>query len=290
MKLKKAFLLLTASLLSNAYAVTLPSKSSYDPRIQSVNYNALDVVEIRAKVGYATGLFFSESEIIEDIAVGFNDGWEVVESRNVIYLKPISVAQDENFFEPNSDWKTNLIVRTNEKVYSFDLKVTEENKDMAYKVAFNYPDKAQKAFLERQKKAQKQAEEKRLLAEQKSINKELNQLQIPENWDYSMQVGKNSRNIAPSFIYDDGKRTYFGFERASIPAIFYYQGDQEMMSNTSVTETGKYTIIRVHNVAERFILRSGEQVIGVINNGFGKAPKYNYKFKNTGANIIRELK
>ena len=104
-----------------------------------------------------------------------------------------------------------------------------------------------------------------------------------------MRIGKDSREIAPKFAYDDGVRTYIGFDTTnSIPSVFYYQGEQEMMSNTSVKKQGNYTVIVIHKTATRFILRSGDQVVGIINYGFGKNPTS--QVTTTTNQVIREVK
>lgn len=267
MKIKTKLLVLSALTLFslNAYSAQLPKSSPADSRMQTQNYRANDVTVIKAKVGFATAVTFSQDEHIIDIAVGF-DGWEIVDSNNVIYLKPVALGDAENAIEPRlGDWDTNLLITTTKRQYAFDLILAEnEYKSNAYLVRFNYPNEEALALA----KARAEAEQK---AEQDSLNKELNAFTVPKNWNYSMLVGKGARTIAPDFAYDDGIRTYFGFDNTkSIPAVFYYQGDNELMSNTSQKTNGKYSVIVVHKTAERFILRSGDQVVGVINYGFGK--------------------
>lgn len=295
--MKKSLLALFAmGLTLNAFSVDIPRMSKYDDRMQYINYNGNDVTEIRAKDGFVTAISFSDGEEINDIAVGFSGGWDVKDNKNNVYIRPKALQQGENgFFEPKAgEWDTNLLIVTNKYSYAFDLKLVSDNKDRsAYFMKFAYPTEEQlKRNAEAKAKAEKQreiAQQKAEKAETEAVNKSLDKFTVPRNWDYTMRVGKDSREIAPKFAYDDGVRTYIGFDTTnSIPSVFYYQGEQEMMSNTSVKKQGNYTVIVVHKTATRFILRSGDQVVGIINYGFGKNPTS--QVTTTTNQVIREVK
>ena len=295
--MKKSLLALFAmGVTLNAFAIDIPRTSKYDDRMQYINYNSDDVTEIRAKDGFVTAITFSNGEEVNDIAVGFSGGWDVKDNRNNVYIRPKALQQGENgFFEPKvGEWDTNLLIVTNKYSYAFDLKLVSDNKDRsAYFIKFAYPTEEQ---LKRNAEAKEKAEKQRAIAQQKAekaeaeaVNKSLDKFTVPRNWDYTMRVGKDSREIAPKFAYDDGVRTYIGFDTTnSIPSVFYYQGEQEMMSNTSVKKQGNYTVIVVHKTATRFILRSGDQVVGIINYGFGKNPTS--QVTTTTNQVIREVK
>ena len=295
--MKKSLLaLFIMGITFNVVAVDIPRTSRFDDRMQYINYNGSDVTEIRAKDGFVTAISFADDETIEDIAIGFSGGWEVKDNRNNVYIRPKALQQGENgFFEPKAgEWDTNLLIVTNKRNYAFDLKLVNDNKDRsAYFMKFAYPTEEQ---LKRNAEAKAKAEKNREIAKQKAeqaeteaVNQSLNKFTVPRNWDYTMRVGKDSREIAPKSAYDDGVRTYIGFDTTnSIPSVFYYQGEQEMMSNTSVKKQGNYTVIVVHKTASRFILRSGEQVVGVINYGFGKNPTS--QVSTTTNQVIREVK
>ena len=295
--MKKSLLaLFIMGITFNVVAVDIPRTSRFDDRMQYINYNGSDVTEIRAKDGFVTAISFADDETIEDIAIGFSGGCEVKDNGNNVYIRPKALQQGENgFFEPKAgEWDTNLLIVTNKRNYAFDLKLVNDNKDRsAYFMKFAYPTEEQ---LKRNAEAKAKAEKNREIAKQKAeqaeteaVNQSLNKFTVPRNWDYTMRVGKDSREIAPKFAYDDGVRTYIGFDTTnSIPSVFYYQGEQEMMSNTSVKKQGNYTVIVVHKTASRFILRSGEQVVGVINYGFGKNPTS--QVSTTTNQVIREVK
>lgn len=292
MKIRKVLFtfMLFGLINNNVLAAQLPKKSSADSRMQTQVYKANDVTVIKAKVGFATAISFSKEEHVIDIAVGFN-GWEIVDNNNVIYLKPVALGSADSAIEPQlNEWNTNLLITTNKRQYAFDLILADNDyKANAYFVNFNYPNEEAQALAKARAEAQKKAAEAEEKAIEKRLNDELSKFTVPKNWDYSMLVGNDSRIIAPSFAYDDGIRTYLGFDNTkSIPAVFYYQGDTEMMSNTTQKQQGNYSVIIVHKTAERFILRSGEQVVGVINYGFGKNKSNEINTSNT--NIERVIR
>jgi len=265
-------LLFLAAITFNSYALDIPKSSRFDTHMQSLNYNAQDVALVKAKTGYVTAITFDNDEIILNIAIGFNAGWEAVESGNKIFLKAIAYKYDStNLIEPYSeDWKTNMLVTTNKRFYVFNLVLADlrdEQKDNAFSVLFNYPyerkvEKTEQLRLQTEKLIQQKQNE--------YVKNWLNKTSSVRNWNYFMQIGKKAESITPDFAYDDGVRTFFGFSSdKKIPAIFGYEGDQEVMTNISTRNMDKYIIILVHNTYERFILRSGDQVVGVINKNFG---------------------
>ena len=294
--MKKSLLsLLILGVALNANAIDLPKSSKYDDRMQYINYNANHVTEIRAKDGFVTAISFSQDETVTDIAVGFTGGWEVKDNNNNIYIRPKALQQGEIAYEPTAgEWDTNLLITTNKYSYAFDLKLVKDTKDKsAYFMRFAYPTEEQrKREAEAKAKAEKAKAEALAKAEQaeaEAVNKSLDKFTTPRNWDYTMRVGKDSREIAPKFAYDDGVKTYIGFDTTNtIPSVFYYQGEQEMMSNTNVKKQGAYTVIVVHKTAQRFILRSGDQVVGIVNYGFGKNPTT--QVTTTTTDVIRTIK
>ncbi|WP_392563299.1 P-type conjugative transfer protein VirB9 [Orbus wheelerorum] len=281
-KLLSLFLL--GSIICNSYALDIPSPSKNDYRMQYLNYNAQDVTQIKAKTGYVTAINFDSNEVILNIAIGFNAGWEASESGNKIFLKAIAYAYDrDNLIEPyNEEWKTNMLVTTNKRFYAFNLELSDlddKEKNNAFLVAFNYPyerkvEKAEQLKLQTEKFIRQKQDE--------YIRNWLNKTSSIRNWNYFMQIGKKSDSIAPDFAYDDGVRTAFGFSSdKKIPAVFGYEGEQEVMTNISTRNMGKYVIVLVHNTYERFILRSGGQVVGVINKSFGKIKTNNSSVINS---------
>jgi len=249
----------------NAFAVDVPVSSRYDNRIQYVNYNAGDVVLVRALTGMGTRIVFGDDEEIIDIASGFTQGWEFSDRRNILYIKPKSVQQGENLYlAPQSgQWDTNLMVTTNRHMYDFDLKLMPGSNQngssalhrVAYRVQFRYPDQ--------------EREQKRIKDQAQITQAKLDAAPAPLNWNYSMQVGKNSDGIAPTMAYDDGRFTYLRFpNNRDFPAVFLVAADKSESIVNSHIDPAKPDVLVVHRVSPALILRLGNAVVGLYNESY----------------------
>ncbi|WP_186803178.1 TrbG/VirB9 family P-type conjugative transfer protein, partial [Escherichia coli] len=95
----------------------------------------------------------------------------------------------------------------------------------------------------------------------------------PKNWNYFMRVNEkyDSRRIAPDFAYDNGIFTFLGFSSGKVfPAPTVVRDGQEQQPAFNVETKGKYKIMVIHNVNDKFVLRYGKSVVGVVNKSFGK--------------------
>lgn len=267
MKQKIIFIFILV-IFSKVFALDKPTGSRFDGRIQYVNYNEQDVVLIRASPTVGTQIVFSKDEQILDIASGFSQGWELFNSRNMLYIKPKSIEEKDVVFNPQiNTWDTNLHVTTNKYIYTFYLKLLPTEKDgsmtksmdVAYRIHFKYPQE------ERNKKSE--------LKEKEKIKKYMNRKNIPVNWSYSMQIGKNSKNIAPINVYDDGRFTYLKFDgNKDIPTAFLVSEDKtehiiDSHLDSSIPK-GNIDILVLHKVNSEFVLRLGDAVIGIYNEDF----------------------
>lgn len=242
-----------------ASAAENPTGSNYDRRIQYINYNDGNVVVVKAVAGLGARIVFSPTEQILDVASGFTQGWQFTDRRNILYVKPKSIAsgsgQDAGLLTPEPEqWNTNLMVTTNLRMYDFDLQLLPESNtsQAAYRVEFRYPADEQ---LAREKAAEKIAADKKLDEEAP-----------PRNWNYTMQVGKKSKAIAPTMAYDDGRFTYLKFpNNRDFPAVFVVSEDKkESLVNTHVNND----ILVVHRVSNELVLRLGDAVVGIYNESF----------------------
>jgi len=244
-------------------AVDMPQSSKFDNRIQHVDYNAGDVVVVRTVPGISTRVVFSPSENVLDIASGFTQGWNFQERENVLYIKPQSIKGENG--QPSmppeaGKWNTNLLVKTNLRLYDFDLQLLPgsnsgapaTNQRISYRVEFRYPeDEAEKA-----KKA----------LEAQAAKVKLDAKTAPRNWNYSMQVGPDSEGIAPTLAYDDGRFTYLKFpNNRDFPAVFLVAADKtESLVNTHVDKD----VMVIQRVASELVLRLGNSVVGIYNDSY----------------------
>lgn len=294
-----------------AFCATNPKSSKFDKRITFATYNANDVFNINCKNGFVSMLEFANDERIVNIATGFSDGWELIDRENFLFIKPKAYTikqeeqsmSDENgqsvdmqsipmVIQPNQDdWKTNLIVTTQKRIYVFDLNLLDEN--INYKVEFSYPD-------EIKAKAKQKAElEQKIQNEQENkikLETELNKTTIPRNWDFVMHINRGSDAISPDFAYDDGVFTYLGFNSTkTIPSVFLYEiigtKPKESILNTHLKKDGNYDVLVIHKTAEKILLRSGNKLVGIINNSYAKNPlnkTYETNNKKVKRSIINE--
>ena len=290
MKIRKGALviaLLMAAHICNA--AVQPSGSRFDPRNQIVSYNPQNTTVINSAVGYTTTLVFDDDETVISARTGFPQGWSVNKEDNLVYVEVKPVKQtvqnnntDENgkqssevvnvALDPETDlerWRTNLFVRTTKRNYSMELnaRTFRQPDKIAFVVNYQYP--------QEQRKEQAEIEKKRIEAynkrqEEKTINNALENAKSPRNWQYWKRVAEGSQDISPDYAYDDGRYTWFGFSPLKkIPSIFVMSGDQETLTNPVVKKSSSFTVVGVP-VDQRFVLRIGNQVVGVENRGFGK--------------------
>jgi type IV secretion system protein VirB9 len=228
-------------------AYDLPGWSD-DSRVRQIVYAPDAVVRIEAQRGFATHIALDPHEQIQVVAPGDRDGWQVVANRgdHDVYLKPQLAAHDSN-----------LEIRTDKRSYSFDLvvlpvKAKFGNGDEMYRVTFVYPDEV---------KAQAHAE-----TDAEIVAQRLGQSPVVRNTEYSMQVMSHSDDIAPTAAWDDGRFTYIGIpNNRRIPAIFRVaeDGTESVVDRHMEDDT-----IVVHEVAKRFVLRLGEEVVGIWNDAY----------------------
>lgn len=219
-----------------------------DSRVRQVVYEPDDVVRIQAQRGIATHIALDPHERILVVAPGDRDGWQVVANKgdHDVYLKPQLAAHDSN-----------LEIRTDRRSYSFDLVVLPlqskfGNDRVMYRVTFVYPDD-----LEKQAHADSDAG---------LVEKRFAQPPAVRNARYSMQVMRDSDDIAPTAAWDDGRFTYLRIpNNRRMPAIFRVADDG---TESVVDKHVEGDTIVVHEVAKRFVLRLGKEVVGIWNDAY----------------------
>jgi len=98
---------------------------------------------------------------------------------------------------------------------------------------------------------------------------------LVRNSAYSVATGKNSEDIVPVMVFDDGTQTYFSFpNNRPIPTIFQIapDGSEEMVNARMDTDD----LLVADRVGRRFVLRLGQSVAAIINDAFdldGVPPK-----------------
>lgn len=265
-----------------AWSAAVPQGSRWDSRMQQTYYNVQNSTVINTRAGYVSTLVFSDDEAVIDTQVGFIKGWQVDKNANRVYIRPVPITQpvtgadgtnaSQVFLPESKDWKTNLFVTTSRHFYSMELNVLDETapaKNQAFVVTWQYPEDTRKASeaatLARQKEWSAAQEKSR-------IEKAFTASTAPRNWDYFMRVKTGSNVIAPDFAYDDGRFTYLGFSPLKkIPSPYVIvNGKEQLTAPPQVKQQKNYRVMVIPSLSEKIVLRYGDAVIGLVNQGFGK--------------------
>ena len=114
MRWRAAFIAWAAALLigAPALAAVLPQPGVGDPHLQSVMYDATEVVSLHVEPGFAVIVRLAPDERIETVTVGDAAAWQVQVNRraDAFVVKPNGFAAH-----------TNLVVLTDQRSYSFTL-------------------------------------------------------------------------------------------------------------------------------------------------------------------------
>ncbi len=282
--MKTIYILLFTS-ITLLHSASSPRLSSIDKRVGTIKYNAEDVTNLKVAPGRVSILKFDNAERIIDFGTGFNEGWEITSSNNYVYVRAKAYSGDGivnlndedtqsiesiGIIEPNEDWNTNLFIQTSKRMYLIDLYLTISQK-IHYKVSYTYPNITQKALLK------------------KSLDKSLDKSTVPRNWAFYMKVNKNSGEISPNYVYDDGTFTYIGFDKTkTFPSAFEMNDGVENIINSHVAQIGNYKVLVIHKLLKIVYLRDGNKLVGVLNAGYGKNHDYVYK-KTSNKNVQREI-
>lgn len=258
---------------SMAMADITPSTSSKDSRIQYVNYDPDNVVNIRAQIGRATLIQLDDDErLIGDAStLGMGDGeaWKLSVNGNNIIFKPMAESPT-----------TNLIITTDKRTYVFNLSLVSRVKKgqkaqlPTYILRFQYPD-TKKAVIQAENTKQKQAQ---------AILQNLPKQKEGVNYQY---WGKGSRALAPTSVSDNGLFTFFKFDNGrDLPTIYKIMPDgSEMLLNTHIEND---TLI-VHETAKKYMLRLGQSVLAIENRGFDEQGLFN-RTGTSDQNSVRIVK
>lgn len=227
-----------------AQSALIPRPGAGDPRIHVVPYDPTQVVELDAVLGYELLIEFAPDEHIENVAIGDSIGWQVTPNRkaNLLFLKPMDKVP-----------ATNMTVITDSRRYSFELsarprKTVRDDRSIIYSLQFDYPPSPAKAA-------------------EKTTEPATPPLPQVVNQSYSYE---GSAKTLPLRLFDDGRLTYFQFrDGEAYPAIFAIEGENNSESVVNSSARGGYVV--VDRLARGFVLRQGNEVTRIYNDGFREA-------------------
>ena len=227
-------------------AIFTASTAHADDRIQQIEFSPDRVVRIESCLGFQTMIEFAPDERIENVGVGDAQQWLVVPNAraDLLFVRP-TLAQTHS----------NMTVATSRRRYAFELNARPtpacRRGDAPYYVRFHYADLAAPA-------AQSIAPDSLAATSANAAQR---------NAAYTFTGA--AENV-PQRIFDDGHATYFRWaDNAAMPAVFAVAPDGSEAPANFVSR-GDYLV--VDEVAPRFVLRKGEEVTTLFNDGYAAGP------------------
>ena len=201
-----------------------PRPAGGDPRIQIVDYDAAQVIQLQAATGYQLTIEFGPDEQIENVAVGDSTAWQATPNRrgDHLFVKPLQ-----------SSVSTNMTVVTSVRVYLFELTpLSGPTPEMAYTVRFSYPNEEGAGTAIAQAEAEQVVEGRYRLS--------------------------GTRSLRPSRISDDGRHTYIEWPRdRALPAVYAIDAQgRESLVNGMMRDD----MFVIDSVAQRLIFRIDRHV------------------------------
>ena len=215
-----------------------------DSRLQEVMYDEFSVVTLPGRVNVQASIVFGEDEVIENVAIGNSQTWQVTPNKraNILFVKPL---------EPRA--ATNLTVVTSKRTYLFDLVASPTAKPV-YVLRFDYPvdleEEARKAEMV-QAAANAQPEDPFSSVDPADLN---------FAWS-----GEGEASLLPDRAFDDGETTFLTWPAGrDVPAILVTnaKGDEGPVNYSVRGDT-----IVIDGVPRSIILRAGDDSATLVNTG-----------------------
>jgi len=247
---------LAAALLASAIAV--PARAE-DPRLVERLYDPAKIVRIEGKANVQAVIQFGKAEQIENVAIGDSQTWQVTPNRraNLLFVKPLAERA-----------ATNMTVVTNKHTYLFDLVASPANRNPLYVLAFTYPEEPEEAETVLAEGGAGSTESARAI--ELAAATDPYAVVDPAELNFAWQ-GSGDAGLLPQRIYDDGGATFLTWAAGTpLPAI--------LMRDVEGTEgpvnfAVRGEVIVVDGVPRELVLRSGEDVATLVNNGPVRAPQ-----------------
>jgi type IV secretion system protein VirB9 len=184
-------------------AQSYPQTSAGDPRIQTVQYDPVQIIRLSVAPGLQTMVELAPGEVIQTIGVGDSAAWQVSPGKrgDFFFIKNIGATG-----------VTNMTVVTAGRVYNFELTPSGGYGEISpYHIKLVYPG--------------------RISAEEPVATEPMFEYRI-----------SGSRAIRPSDVYQEGARTIVEWpDEAALPAIFAVEGGNEALVNGEMQD-GRFVI------------------------------------------------
>jgi type IV secretion system protein VirB9 len=231
----------------------LPLVQAADVRIVTETYDSSRVYNVYAQIGRATLIQLEAGESLTQsgaTALGIGDAaaWELGVRGNNIVLKPKTKLP-----------QTNLIIVTNKRTYSFELRMDAQVVTPTYILRFKYPD------TEAAKLAA-QVSRDTVVATARAENVDINTNYV---WRGDAEA------LKPTAAWDDGRFTRLVYDHAGALPVFYkvMPDGSEALINWNIDTEERETVV-LHEVIGTVRARMGPSVIEIVNRSY-KLPAFN---------------
>lgn len=235
-----------------ALATTLPARAE-DPRLVERLYDPAQVVRIEGKPRVQATIMFGEDEMIENVAIGDSQAWQVTPNKraNLLFVKPLAPTAT-----------TNMTVVTSKRTYLFDLVASPRGRPV-YVLSFTYPDDPADAESDAALAARQAASSEEMAAATDPFAV-VDPAALNFAWTMTGDVA-----LHPARAYDDGRATFLAWpaDRA-VPAILVRNPDGV---EGPVNYTVRGEAIVVEGVPREIVLRSGDNAAQLTNQGPARA-------------------
>ena len=247
-----------------------------DPRLRDIVYNPHAVFSIPVKRGVVTLVELEPGDAITEIAAGLGGDCTKPDAAWCISAQP---GGRDIFVKPKTkaEAPNNLAVVTNRRTYAFrfDVLADRDPRPAMYRLRVQAPPMPPAPSAEARSASAVQSALAALLSApvlppapppQELVKERLQARPRVVNSNYSIAEGRDSDDIVPTLIFDDGRFTYLRFPgNRSVPAVFDVLVDG---SETLVNARMENDLLVVDRVSRRLMLRAGQAVVGVWNDSF----------------------
>ncbi len=217
-----------------------------DARLQERFYDPGEVVRLDGKAGVQATISFGTDEVIENVAIGDSQSWQVTPNKraDLLFVKPLSASAS-----------TNMTVVTNRRTYLFDLVASPRNRPL-YMLKFTYP-------------PEPEAEADAVIAQapnamERAAANDPYAVVDPAELNFAW-ASDGDTALLPARIYDDGQATFLAWNvDKPVPAILV---TDRKGTEGPVNFTVRGDTIVVDGVPAAIVLRSGKQMATLTNAG-----------------------
>ncbi|WP_321899467.1 TrbG/VirB9 family P-type conjugative transfer protein [Paraburkholderia heleia] len=262
-------------------AVETPRSCGGDPHVQCATYDPDQSYRVATAAGNAVFIQFEHGEHVIDNGAGMGDkkAWSLGMNDSGALLKPQALQP-----------QTNFLIVTNRRVYAILLADATPAQPATWILRFDYPDtraKASAAQLRREHEvtAALGAESHGPMPREPVSAggaAPTASLQVVDNPRAPAVVGASASNmqymmrgdraLAPTLLWDDGRFTYFKYSTTrDLPTIFTKLPDG---SEATANYHMEGDTVVVHEVSKEFVIRYGQSVLGIRNDGYSPDGRY----------------